>query len=452
MTNQTVHIAVVEDDALYARVLRYTLEQDPGHEVTHYATTRELKESLHTPADIYLLDYYLPDGTAETMLPGILERQPAARVIIVSGQEDVAVAARLLKQGAYDYILKDADTQEKLLATVQHIKRTRWLEQENARLHKALSGKTPGVALVGTSPELDAVRELIAKAAQAEITVGITGETGTGKEVAARLIHQQSKRAHGPFVAVNVAAIPQELVESELFGHEKGAFTGAHARHIGKLEQAHGGTLLLDELGEMPAHIQVKLLRAIQERSFSRVGGNQLVSSDFRLITATHRDLMAQVNAGAFRQDLYYRLLGLSIVLPALRQRVADIPVLAAHFVQDYCKTHHLPVTLLSAPALDRLTAHTWPGNVRELRAVMELAVVLANGHTIQPQDIRITPAAADKDTGEEYTLAEYQRRLVARLLQKYQGNVLAVARVLDVGKSTLYRMLQQYPELKEIR
>lgn len=455
MTQQMLRISITEDDTLYARKLHHLLSQDPEHQVSLYTQARDLLASLAQPAAIYLLDYWLPDGTAAQLLPRILARVPDATVIIVSGQEDVATAAQLLRMGAYDYILKDTDAADKLLTLVQHIKRQQWLEQENLRLQKALHAGKPSDQLVGSSAELAAVWALLDKAAQTDITVGILGETGTGKEVVARLIHRQSKRHTAPFVAINVAAIPTELVESTLFGHEKGAFTGAHSKQVGTLEQANGGTLFLDEICMMQLPMQVKLLRALQERTFYRVGGRQEVQSDFRLITATHQDLLGQVQTGLFRQDLYYRLLGLSISLPPLRHRLSDIPELAHHFVETYAIANQLTPLHISPEALQLLQAHSWPGNVRELRAVMELAVVLASSGIIRPADIRLSAppqialGATLPDMDQDLTLAEYQQRIVAHMLQKYGGNVLHVAKVLDVGKSTLYRMLKQYPDLR---
>jgi len=288
------------------------------------------------------------------------------------------------------------------------------------------------------------VHTLIAKAARTAITVSVSGETGTGKELAAKAIHFQSDRAAQPFVAVNMAAIPRELVESELFGHEKGAFTGAVARRVGRLEEATGGTLFLDEIADLDLSLQAKLLRVLQEREVTRVGGNQRIAFDVRLIVATHRDLLAEVQAGRFREDLYYRLLGLPIALPPLRQRGTDILLLADVFVHDFCNFNNLPPRQFTEAAREQLMAHSFPGNVRELKAVVELATVLADGEQIQAADLPLRPGKALVGTGSQLSLRDQTTAIVQSCLDEMGGDVLAVAARLQIGKSTIYRMIQQ--------
>jgi DNA-binding NtrC family response regulator len=282
------------------------------------------------------------------------------------------------------------------------------------------------------------------KATTNNITVSITGETGTGKELVAKAIHYNSTRKKKSFVAVNVAAIPKELIESELFGHEKGAFTGAVARRIGKFEEAHKGTLFLDEIGEMDLNMQAKLLRVLQEREVTRVGGNELVKIDVRLIVATHKNLLEEVQKGNFREDLYYRLLGLPIVVPPLRDRGSDIILLAKYFVEQFCKENKMPLLKISSEAQKKLLQYAFPGNIRELKAMAELAAVMANDDSIQPDDITFN---ATRNTADlllrESTLKEYNQMILKHFLQKYDNNVLLVAQKLDIGKSTIYRMIK---------
>jgi len=282
------------------------------------------------------------------------------------------------------------------------------------------------------------------KAANSNITVSITGETGTGKEVVAKAIHYNSQRSKKPFVAVNVSAIPSELIESELFGHEKGAFTGAVNKRIGKFEEANQGTLFLDEIAEMEPAMQVKLLRVIQERELTRVGGTGTVKFDVRIIVATHKNLEDEVKKGTFREDLYYRLIGLPLDLPPLRERSNDILLLAKHFLVEASKENKMDKKSFSKDAQDKLLKYSFPGNVRELKAMVELALILSNGDTIEASDLRISQSTSpEKFFSEEITLKEYTNRIIRHFLEKYDNNVLLVAEKLDIGKSTIYRMIQ---------
>jgi transcriptional regulator with PAS, ATPase and Fis domain len=284
---------------------------------------------------------------------------------------------------------------------------------------------------------------MMEKAASTNISVSIVGETGTGKELVAKSIHQSSARRNGPFVAVNMSAIPRELLESELFGYEKGAFTGAMARKKGQFEQADGGTLFLDEIGEMDMGMQAKLLRALQEREVMRVGGDSPVAFDARLITATNRSLADEVQRGNFREDLYYRLLGLNIVMPPLRERSNDILLLGQHFLDGFAKANGLGKLELAREAKEKLMAYAFPGNVRELRALMELAAVMASDGMVHAGDIRFNSVRRETAfLSEQLTLEEYKTRIINHFLEKYNNDVLLVAKKLDIGKSTIYRML----------
>ena len=300
--------------------------------------------------------------------------------------------------------------------------------------------------IIGNSAATRKVYELIEKATRTNITVTITGETGTGKELVAKAIHYQSNRSKHPFVPVNVAAIPRELIESELFGHEKGSFTGATSRRIGKFEEANGGTLFLDEMAEMEISLQAKLLRALQEKEIIRIGSNTPVKFDCRIIIATNKDLLEEIKKGNFRQDLYYRLYGLPIELPPLRERENDVIVLAKHFIEVFCKENKMASKTLTAEASARLLSYSFPGNIRELKSVIELAVTLADQNEITADHIILGRGQdlLDDLLNEEHSLREYDIRIVLRFLEKYNNNIKLVAEKLDLGVATIYRMLKE--------
>ena len=387
---------IVEDNEWYGKLLEHHLGRNPGHSVQRFTTARACLEHLGEQPDLITLDYSLPDAKGEHLLHQLRERLPGVEVLVISGQENISTAVSMLRQGAYDYLVKDDNTLDHLWNLVGKIEQQTSLRRENTRLRQQVGARYGAEqALLGEHASIKQVRMLITKAARTAITVSISGETGTGKEVVAKAIHFQSDRASQPFVAVNMAAIPRELAESELFGHEKGAFTGAVARRVGRLEEANGGTLFLDEIADLDLSLQAKLLRVLQEREVTRVGGNQTIAFDVRLIVATHHDLLSEVQAGRFREDLYYRLLGLPIVLPPLRQRGPDTLLLADVLVRDFCRLNNLPPRYLAEAARERLMGHAFPGNVRELKAVVELATVLADGDQIQADDLPLRSTRA---------------------------------------------------------
>ncbi|WP_299455404.1 sigma-54 dependent transcriptional regulator [uncultured Microscilla sp.] len=442
---ETSKIFVVEDDDWYAKILMYTLSLNPDYEVIRFKSATEVLASLHLKPSIITLDYSLPDTKGAKLLKQLKERLPDVPVVVVSGQEDITTAVSLLKEGAYDYIVKDENTKENLWKVIHHIRDHISLKKQIDDLREEVERKyTFDKIIKGNSPAIQRVFRLMEKATSNNITVSITGETGTGKELVAKAIHYNSHQKKKSFVAVNVAAIPKELIESELFGHEKGAFTGAVARRIGKFEEAHKGTLFLDEIGEMDLNMQAKLLRVLQERELSRVGGNELVKIDVRLIVATHKNLLEEVQKNNFREDLYYRLLGLPIVVPPLRERGSDIILLAKYFVEQFCKENKMPLLKISPEVNKKLLQYPFPGNIRELKAMAELAAVMANDDTIYPEDITFntTRNAADL-LFNETTLKEYNQMILKHFLQKYDNNVLLVAQKLDIGKSTIYRMIK---------
>jgi two-component system, NtrC family, response regulator AtoC len=430
---------------MYQRMIRYLMELNPDHEVHVFATGQECLQQLNLKPDLITLDYSLPDMTGEEVLKKIKTFDQRIGVLILSGQQDISTAVKLLKQGAYDYITKDSETKDRLLNALDHFKHRHELEQEVDQLKEQLEIKYEFGNIIGDSQPMQRVFRLLEKAVRSNITVAINGETGTGKEVVAKAIHYNSGQAKGPFVAVNMGAIPSELLESELFGHEKGAFTGAINRKKGHFELSIGGTLFLDEIAEIDLSLQAKLLRALQEREIMRVGGLQPIPFDSRIIIATHKDLAEEVRAGRFREDLYYRLLGLNVNLPPLRERGNDILLMANVFLNDFCKESKIKQLVFSKEAKNTLLGYSYPGNVRELKATIELAAVMADDGKIMPEDIQFQSVRKEANfLGEEMTLEAYKRTIIHFFLNKYDQDVLLVARKLDVGKSTIYRMLKE--------
>jgi len=441
-----MRIFVVEDDKFYNKLIDHHLHLNPDFEVESFFDGRSFLDKLGDNPDIVTLDYSLPDINGDVILEKIRNYNPNIPVIIISGQEDVSTAINLLKDGAYDYIVKDENIRERLLNTIHNIQTTDRLKKEVRQLRTQISEKYDfSNALIGESKALKKVYLLIEKAIGVQnMTVSIRGETGTGKEMVARTIHFNSSRKDRPFVAVNMGAIPRELLESELFGHEKGAFTGAFTRNIGKFEEANGGTIFFDEIAEMDIDLQVKILRAIQEREITRVGGSSVIKVDVRIITATNKDLQEEVRKGRFREDLYYRLLGLPIVLPPLSERENDIIILANHFLREFCRENNLPAKEFTAQARSKLLSYHFPGNVRELKAIIELAAVMSNQRIIGEEDILFSPTNSGIDLfSQDMTLKEYETRIIRHYLDKNNNNVVLVAKKLDIGKSKIYNMIK---------
>ena len=435
---------IVEDDPFYGELLKRHLQLNPDNEVILYSNGKDCLDNLHLNPDLISLDYRLPDMSGDEVMRKAHIDYPDLPIVIVSGQEDVKTALDLLKKGAYDYFVKDNDTKDRLWNLINKLRETEKLKTEIDVLKDEVGKKYNFGKIKGNSQAIKGVFKLLDKALKTRITVSITGETGTGKELVAKAIHYNSSRSKTPFVAVNVAAVPSELIESEMFGYEKGAFTGANTRRIGKFEQANNGTLFLDEIGEMDLNMQAKLLRVLQEKELTRVGGNESISLNSRIIVSTNRNLADEVRKGTFREDLYYRLLGLPIELPPLRSRDSDIIFLAKYFVNEFCKENDLTLKKISHEAQDKLMKCNYPGNVRELKAVIELAVVMADGDEIGSEDINFSSAdSVSNFLIDECSLSEYNRRIVKYFLTKYDGNVVLTASKLDIGKSTIYRMLK---------
>ncbi|MEH0154530.1 sigma-54 dependent transcriptional regulator [Limibacter armeniacum] len=445
--HSSVKIFAAEDNPVFSKMLEYLLTLDPTHDVRLFSTGRELIDALDEKPSIITLDYTLPDVTGELVLKRIKQMHPRMPVIIISGQSDVKAAVDLFKIGVFDYISKDdEDLRERLLNSINNAKQNIELAQEVETLREKLQDKYEfSKTIIGISQPMQKIFSMLQKTVNNNITVSITGETGTGKEVVAKAIHFNSSRKNGPFIAVNIAAIPEPLLESELFGHEKGAFTGAMSRRIGKFEEANKGTIFLDEIGEMDINLQAKLLRVIQEREVSRIGSNAPIKLDVRIITATHRDLVQEVKNGNFREDLYYRLLGLPIYLPPLRERGSDILLISQHLIKQFAEENRMENLTLSKDAQTKLMHYHFPGNIRELKAVIELAAVMSGGGEITAEDIQFNSINQDDQLlQKEMTMREYTFAIVKMLMDKYNNNVIQVADILQVGKSTIYRYLKE--------
>ncbi len=440
-------IFIVEDDQFYGDYLNHFLSSNPDYKIAQFSLGKDFIDKLHEKPDVVTLDYSLPDMTGAVVLKRIRQMSPETQVIIVSGQKDVTTALDLIKEGAYDYIVKDQDTRSRLWNVILRIRENRTLKNQVERLQEEVVHKYDfEKTIIGNSQAIRDIYSLIEKASKTNINVSITGETGTGKEVVAKAIHYNSVRRRKPFVAVNMTAFPKDLLESELFGYEKGAFTGAFTRKTGKFEEANQGTLFLDEIGDMDFALQAKLLRVIQEREVVRIGGKDTIPLDLKIIVATHRDLKAEVAKGTFREDLFFRLLGLPILLPPLRDRSNDILILAKHFAEVFCKENNMPAVGFSTEASEKLLRYPYPGNIRELKAIIDLAVVMSNGKVLAQDDIIFSQMAQPTDflSAKEMTLAEYDRIIIKSYLEKYNDDMVLVADKLKVGKSTLYRMKQR--------
>lgn len=446
MENKIVtKIFVVEDDEWYREYLSYTLSLDPENSVKSFSSGADFLAAVNEQPDIVTLDYSLPDMTGAMLLQEIKKRIPDAEAIIISEQDKIDTALQLLKAGAYDYFVKSKDIRDRLLNTVSHVRKQLQLKDRLHSLEKELQNKHDfRKNIIGNSPSMLKVFELIEKTLANNLTVTITGETGTGKEEVAKAIHYNSTFSKGPFVAINMAAIPKELAESELFGHEKGAFTGAVAARPGKFEEANNGTIFLDEIGDLDPSLQVKLLRVLQEKNVTRVGSSNVVKVNNRVIVATHKDLREEVKAGRFREDLYYRIFGLTIQLPPLRERGRDVLLLAVYFINRFCKDNSLPAKTLSDDAQQKLMSYAFPGNVRELKSLTELACVLSSGNEIVANDFHLEPNNLSPGFyNDSYSLDDYSRMIIRHYLEHNDQNVVVVAQKLNIGKSTIYRMMK---------
>lgn len=437
MTHDNIDILVVDDDISHCTILQALL-RGWGYNV---ALANSGRQALERVFDLVLCDVRMAEMDGIATLKEIKALNPAIPVLIITAYSSVETAVEALKTGALDYLIKPLDF-DNLQAT---------LEKALAHTH-SIDAETPAVTasqfgMVGKSPAMQHLLSEIALVAPSEATVLIHGDSGTGKELVARAIHASSARSEKPLVTLNCAALNESLLESELFGHEKGAFTGADKRREGRFVEADGGTLFLDEIGDISPMMQVRLLRAIQEREVQRVGSNQTISVDVRLIAATHRDLAAEVNAGRFRQDLYYRLNVVAIEVPSLRQRREDIPLLAGHFLQRFAERNRKAVKGFTPQAMDLLIHYDWPGNIRELENAVERAVVLLTGEYISERELPLAIASTPIPLGQSQDiqpLVEVEKEVILAALEKTGGNKTEAARQLGITRKTLLAKLSR--------
>ncbi|MDA8210317.1 MAG: sigma-54 dependent transcriptional regulator [Clostridia bacterium] len=442
-------ILIIDDEEHMRWIIEKALTRENYRTVSAANGSEGLATFADRSPDLVLLDLKLPDMDGVEVLRAMKQEQPQVPVIMITAHGTVETAIQAMKMGAADYISKPFDMEELKLLIRRSLEVVE-LASEVDFLRGEL-GKKLKTCLIGHSPAIIEVKELVAKVADTPATVLIQGESGTGKEVAARLIHQQSSRSAKPFVAINCAAIPENLLESELFGYERGAFTGAAARKKGKLEIANGGTIFLDEIGEMSPLLQVKLLRVLQEKVFERVGGNEQVRLDARIIAATNRDLQKSVQEGNFREDLYYRLKVIPVYLPPLRERKADIPELVQFFLSKYDFRHNIKG--VSAEALERLSNYGWPGNIRELENAIERAVILCSEDLLTPQylphemtgETRTVKNVLIDFPEDGLSLEEVEKDLISKALEKSGGNQSQAARLLNITRSALIYRMEKY-------
>ncbi|HET6410485.1 MAG TPA: sigma-54 dependent transcriptional regulator [Anaeromyxobacter sp.] len=440
-------VLVVDDERNIQLTLSRALSM-AGYAVETAEGGREALEKIAAlPVDVVVMDVRMPDLDGLAVLEKARETRPDLPVLIMSGHGSIETVRSAFKLGAFDYLEKPITERDKLLVAVRNALALQSLRAENAALRRE-AGR---LEMVGSGPAMQGLFEVIRRAAPSEGRVLLTGENGSGKELVARALHEQSRRRSGPFVKLNCAAVPAELIESELFGHERGAFTGAVAARRGKFELADGGTLLLDEVGDMPAAMQAKVLRVLQEGEFERVGGHQTLRSDVRVIATTNKDLAAEVEKGRFREDLYYRLNVVPVHVPALREHKEDLPELSSRFLGEACERNGRRPMQLSREALLALYAHDWPGNVRELRNQLERLVILCDGPEIAAEDVvRLLPGARKPRTdrfrsGASFheLVEEAEREIILSALDRHQGNVSDTSRALGLERSHLYKKMR---------
>jgi DNA-binding NtrC family response regulator len=442
---------IVEDDATQARTMARLLGLE-GVEVGVAGSVAEAMAALSEhPTDVVLSDLRLPDGDGMELFEEVRQRWPEASFIVITAYATVREAVAAMKQGVFDYLAKPVNADE-LQETVNRALEMAGLRRENVELRRRLSEVEEQARIVGQAPGLKAALETANTVAPSDATVLIRGESGTGKELFANLIHALSPRRDKPLVTVNCAAIPDTLLEAELFGHEKGAFTGAHAARKGRFEVADGGTVFLDEIAEVPPRLQVKLLRVIQEREIERLGSSEVLEVDVRLVTATSQDLEHMVEEGTFREDLYYRVNVVPIFLPPMRERRGDVMLLAHHFLRRFADKYGRDVAGFSAEAAQALQAYDWPGNVRQLENLLERAVLLCDCREIQVSDLdlggpRRAPVSSPLEQllDEQVALEEVERRMLALALARSGGNQAQAARLLGLTRRTMQYRMEKY-------
>jgi two-component system nitrogen regulation response regulator NtrX len=444
-------ILIVDDDPTIRESLSRVLDYEDYAVGTAESGAEALEMLGERRFDLALFDIKMPEMDGLELLERAKRAWPGLVCVMISGHGTVQTAVEATKLGAFDFLEKPPD-RDRLLLTIRNGLAQANLAAESEKARRRLGQET---RIVGDTPGLRAVLRQIEKVAPTDATVLVTGENGTGKELVAEAIHRHSRRAAARFVQINCAAIPEELIESELFGHEKGAFTGASSRREGKFELADGGTLLLDEIGDMSLNVQAKVLRVLETGTFERVGGSKTISVDVRILAATNQDLETAVAAGTFRQDLFFRLNVIPVDVPPLRDRRDDIPALVEHFLRLYCEREDAPPVEIGEDVISLLRAHSWPGNVRELRNTLERMVILSDGVRLTPEDVPFAPAAAAgaRPAGAEFldapTFEEFkdrsERAYLLRALERHAWNVSRTAEALSMQRSNLYKKIEKY-------
>ena len=438
-----IKILIVDDELIMRESLAGWLERD-GHAVQTAASGEEAMEKLtQTHFDIFLVDIKMEGMNGLEVLRRVKESDPDAEVVMITAYGSIPSAIEAMKDGAYDYMLKPFDPNE-LGVLIEKIIQHQEQARENIYLKEQYKERTRFESMIGQSKPMQEIFELICTVAPMDSTVLITGETGTGKGLAAKAIHTNSSRREGPFVTVNCGAIPEHLMESELFGYQKGAFTDAKKTKKGRLEMAHGGTLFLDEIGEISMRMQIDLLRVLEDRVFYRVGGTQPIEADFRVIAATNRNLEAAIKQGSFREDLFYRLNVISFAMPSLDQRKDDIPLLAEHFLYRFAQETNKTINKISREAMDEMMLYDWPGNIRELENAIERAVVVGREREIRPEDLPIFCHELPPPTRAR-SLAEVEKAHIQQVLTENQWNIARSAKILEIDRSTLYSKIKRY-------
>jgi DNA-binding NtrC family response regulator len=436
-------ILIVDDELIMRESLAGWLQRD-GHTIQTAPSGEEALEKLkETHFDIMLVDIKMEGISGLEVLQQVKESDPDVAVVMITAYGSIPTAIEAMKNGAYDYMLKPFDPNE-LGVLIEKIIRYQEQEREMLFLREEHKERTRFESMIGQSQPMQNIFNLICDVAPMDSTVLITGETGTGKGLAAKAIHTNSPRCNGPFVTVNCGAIPEHLMETELFGHQKGAFTDAKETKKGRLELAHGGTIFLDEVGEISRRMQIDLLRVIEDRVFYRVGGTQPMEVDFRVIAATNRNLEKAIKDGSFREDLFYRLNVVSMEMPPLNQRKEDIPLLADHFLQRFIRETNKAIDKINREAMDELMLHDWPGNVRELENAIERAVVVGKERQIMPEDLPILchdPLLAPRNN----SLKEIEKVHIRQILTDYDWNIARSAKTLGIDRSTLYSKIKKY-------
>ncbi|HNR20341.1 MAG: sigma-54-dependent Fis family transcriptional regulator [Bacteroidetes bacterium] len=381
-------IFIVEDDAMVASLIKQALTKNQDHELFHFESAEDCLNSIHQNPDIVTIDYHLPGMNGLGLMRKIKDYNSAIMCVLVSGQDSLEVVVDSYKNGATDYIIKNDNLFVNIENAVKNLTMNVVLRRENDMLKDQIIDRHRYSNILGTSNAVLRVLKLIQKVEKSNMMVLVTGQSGTGKELVAKALHYNSPRSRKNFVTVNMSAIPEELIESELFGHEKGAFTDARERRIGKFEEAHEGTIFLDEIGEMPLSLQAKLLRVLQEKEVQRIGSNKTIKLDFRMVAATNRNLAIEVKEGRFREDLFYRIQGFLIHLPPLCERGDDSLLIAKNFLEEFCKNNKMNSITISKDASKFMLGYAWPGNIRELKAVIERAAILAENGSIEVDDL----------------------------------------------------------------